>query len=71
VEQLNTDSYMPVGTVVELQSGGPDMTVIGFTSTASVEVLCVWFNQSDELQEGEFPAGALRKSGRSKPTEMP
>jgi uncharacterized protein YodC (DUF2158 family) len=67
---MSTDFYMPVGTVVELQSGGPDMTVIGFISTASVNVLCVWFNQSDELQEGDFPANALRKSGRSKPTEM-
>jgi uncharacterized protein YodC (DUF2158 family) len=38
-----------VGSVVQLKSGGPKMTVIGFCEDTPKEIYCVWFNSKNEL----------------------
>jgi uncharacterized protein YodC (DUF2158 family) len=46
------------GDVVTLKSGGPEMTVNGFSSDHSNMVECVWFD-GNVLREGAFYADAL------------
>lgn len=62
-----------VGDVVQLKSGGPEMTACGpAASLTKDEVRCCWFNvfNSEQYarQEAEFPAAALRLS---RPKEVP
>lgn len=45
-----------IGDVVQLNSGGPKMTVDGFDLT---EVICVWF-QGTSKQSGKFQAASLK-----------
>lgn len=56
-------SDVKIGDVVELNSGGPDMTVCGLhKEDSSFNVNCMWFNeQSETVTTSSFPAGALRK----------
>jgi uncharacterized protein YodC (DUF2158 family) len=48
-----------VGDVVELKSGGPNMTV---ESCDDQEVVCIWFSK-DETKRGVFPNNAVKKVG--------
>ena len=56
-----------VGDVVELKSGGPDMTVVSIGKDDSVDwspsVTCKWFtNEAPMTQTDSFPVKALRIS---------
>lgn len=46
-----------IGEVVELKSGGPDMTI---EAIEELKAKCVWFNKAD-IQRAEFPWNALQK----------
>jgi uncharacterized protein YodC (DUF2158 family) len=46
-----------IGDVVELKSGGPDMTV---ESIEEVKVLCIWFDKAD-MKQARFPSDTLQK----------
>ncbi len=48
---------LEVGTIVKLKSGGPDMTVKGFTNTSHT-VACQWF-AGKKLENGLFPTDSL------------
>lgn len=49
---------LDVGTIVKLKSGGPDMTVKGFTNTSRTGVACQWF-AGKKLENGIFPTDSL------------
>jgi uncharacterized protein YodC (DUF2158 family) len=61
-DNLNLNK-IKIGSVVRLQSGGPWMTVQGFSSHTSMKdsVLCKWFNrsQSDILFDSWFDVNSL------------
>jgi len=46
-----------IGDVVELNSGGPPMSVCGFKGN---HVKCIWFDDHNHIQEQEFDALLLR-----------
>jgi uncharacterized protein YodC (DUF2158 family) len=48
-----------VGDVVELKSGGPDMTITGFNGESAI---CAGFD-GNENKVGAFHVSALRRSG--------
>ena len=48
-----------VGDVVELKSGGPDMTVILITAK-DLNVKCAWFD-GNELKYADFSEDSLKK----------
>jgi uncharacterized protein YodC (DUF2158 family) len=50
-----------VGDVVELKSGGPEMTVSFILPTG--KVFCVWFDRSEKMEE-TFPPEALQLAER-------
>ena len=54
-----------VGDVVELNSGGPDMTVqcVERDYLEKDHVDCMWFDDRKLLREGTFATATLRKSG--------
>jgi uncharacterized protein YodC (DUF2158 family) len=47
-----------VGDIVQLKSGGPNMTVTGFNEEYAV---CAWFDGNDN-KNGAFPVNALQRS---------
>jgi uncharacterized protein YodC (DUF2158 family) len=49
---------MDKGDVVQLNSGGPHMTVISIDDDAA---FCVWFNAKGESLQREFPLYTLKK----------
>lgn len=60
-------SFLEVGQVVRLVSGGPEMTINKIDEHKEI-VHCVWFNcesiypqQYSELQEGEFGFEAIQQ----------
>jgi len=50
---------LKIGDVVQLNSGGPKMTVAGLQSDT---VRCVWFSPDGKPENGVFPLDALRPS---------
>jgi uncharacterized protein YodC (DUF2158 family) len=46
-----------IGTVVQLRSGGPLMTVV---SVSGESVCCEWFH-GEKVVRGEFPVAALNR----------
>ncbi len=53
---------MKVGDVVELKSGGPQMTIESIYDFGGVDrASCVWFDGT-ERKEGNFPVDTLKKS---------
>jgi uncharacterized protein YodC (DUF2158 family) len=46
-----------IGDVVELKSGGPDMTV---ESIEDLKASCVWFDKGD-MKRALFPSNTLQK----------
>jgi uncharacterized protein YodC (DUF2158 family) len=48
---------MPIGAVVQLNSGGPEMTVMAIEADV---ITCAWFSK-DVLQRGSFPATELHR----------
>lgn len=55
---------LSVGDVVQLKSGGPDMTVTGVVEHGMppvVELSCAWFIEGDDARYGRFPPEALVK----------
>jgi uncharacterized protein YodC (DUF2158 family) len=51
-----------IGDIVRLKSGGPKMTVSGYTQISDV-VICQWFNSNGELQRSRFRESSL-ESGK-------
>lgn len=52
-----------IGDVVQLKSGGPDMTVVSLdedTTLKTSQVHCQWF-EKNRPHSGSFPAAALEK----------
>jgi len=49
---------MKIGDVVQLKSGGPDMTVLEKTREEDLWWLCAWFHGANVVQES-FPEAAL------------
>lgn len=48
-----------IGDVVELKSGGPDMTVNNIDKNG--QIYCQWFaGEHDKAREGYFPSGSLQ-----------
>lgn len=47
-----------LGDIVQLKSGGPKMTVNGFTGTK--QPMCAWFDGSNVLCHGTFMHEALK-----------
>ena len=45
-----------IGDVVELKSGGPDMTVVAHTGGG---LSCIWFDDDQGLHDGTFPPETL------------
>jgi uncharacterized protein YodC (DUF2158 family) len=55
-----------VGEVVQLNSGGPRMTVMGTENgETTAMVLCEWFDKEQKLRRHNFPVTAL---GHAQPT---
>lgn len=57
---------LDVGDVVQLKSGGPQMTVVEVGESSDVK--CMWFPdyKSESVREDHFPIDALKKvQGRS------
>ena len=52
-----------VGDVVELKSGGPDMTVTRIRDNGSLR--CTWFGKDDKPQYGSYKPEVLKLSGDS------
>ena len=50
--------YFPVGAVVQLPSGGKEMTVIGYEPHAR-QLKCIWHDAKGRPQEGFAPASAF------------
>jgi uncharacterized protein YodC (DUF2158 family) len=48
-----------IGDVVELNSGGPKMTVAASPADDGT-VLCIWFNNEGQPEKGHFPLEILR-----------
>jgi uncharacterized protein YodC (DUF2158 family) len=51
---------LKVGDVVQLNSGGPKMTVAALQSEGAVR--CVWFSPDGKPESAVFPPSALRAS---------
>ena len=51
---------LKIGDIVQLNSGGPKMTVAGLQSDGAVR--CVWFSPDGKQESGVFPPDALRPS---------
>ncbi|HEY6120017.1 MAG TPA: DUF2158 domain-containing protein [Pyrinomonadaceae bacterium] len=47
-----------IGDVVQLQSGGPKMTVHSLVSDG--DVVCQWFEGNEGVHEDNFPKAALK-----------
>ena len=50
---------MNVGDVVELNSGGPKMTVEAILD--DVRIKCCWFDSGEEIRHAEFKKPILKK----------
>ncbi|MBV15957.1 MAG: DUF2158 domain-containing protein [Thalassospira sp.] len=58
---MQVDELKP-GDVVELKSGGPDMTVSWVENQDGVlEARCDWFDKSQKQESAVFPTSSLRK----------
>lgn len=55
-----------IGQVVQLKSGGPQMTVIYINNESQQSKIAVqWFKQNEEIGNGSFPENALVLIGDS------
>jgi len=53
------------GDIVQLKSGGPNMTVIDvWPEFLFAEIWCKWFDDKNDTKEGSFPAVALKPVAR-------
>lgn len=50
-----------IGDVVELKSGGPQMTVRGYEPADSQEITCEWFDKDRKLCSKSFHQDTLQK----------
>ena len=50
----------PKGTKVKLNTGGPVMTVKGYSYGAgTIEIVCQWLSKREKAEEGEFAPESL------------
>lgn len=60
-EEQASDHKYKMGDVVRLRSGGPNMTVQGYTDLGTGEIVsCQWFDRAEKLQKGNFREDALQ-----------
>ena len=57
---MSESEKINVGDVVQLKSGGPQMTVSGF-SNVNGDAICQWFHNGNP-NRGSYPANALKKT---------
>jgi uncharacterized protein YodC (DUF2158 family) len=57
---MNPISFLHLGNVVRLRSGGPTMTVEREPEKAEATIHCIWFD-GGEAKRGEFPRKTLDK----------
>ena len=51
---ITKEAFKP-GDVVQIKSGGPAMTVIGYSEFVNNNsILCLWFTEAGELRNGVF-----------------
>jgi uncharacterized protein YodC (DUF2158 family) len=66
------DLPFPIGTVVKLKSGGPNMTVAGFQITkpwaTHKTVICVYFGNETKFEENFDPATLDEVDGDAQPS---
>lgn len=56
------DGELQVGDIVELKSGGPNMTVVVVVELQTgISAHCTWFPSHEDYRTGVFPALALKK----------
>ena len=58
-----TENQLEIGTVVQLKSGGPLMTVMHATPEGNV--LCQWFDNAHSVQEATFKQAMLQSDDGS------
>lgn len=56
---MDDNEEIETGDVVTLKSGGPEMTVNGFSRDSDSMAVCVWFDGS-VLREGSFHQKTLK-----------
>jgi hypothetical protein len=49
-----------IGSVVQLKSGGPKMTVVAAVSTSQVILTVLWASQDSRIQKADIAIQALR-----------
>ncbi len=54
---MKEEKKIEVGSVVVLKSGGPQMTVDGFTDAEQSRVSCVWFARHEGMKPGDVLFG--------------
>jgi uncharacterized protein YodC (DUF2158 family) len=54
-----------IGDIVELKSGGPDMTVSRLESEMDNSIGCTWFDRF-KLQHGSFDADTLERVAKNR-----
>ena len=61
---MSVEQEFKAGTVVQLKSGGPKMTIDGFKwdggMRSTEEVECLWFDDT-ELKQGTFHISSLKQ----------
>lgn len=62
---MKENTLIKIGDVVQLKSGGPEMTVTGTSTVASTEgaipwITCMWFDEV-HLHNGQFAAASVTK----------
>ena len=50
---MNEKKFKP-GHIVQLKSGGPDMTVVRYEPEDSLQVTCTWFKEGQNVDERSF-----------------
>jgi uncharacterized protein YodC (DUF2158 family) len=60
-ETMSNEENMKIGDKVRRKAGGPDMTVVDVQESDSGEftIHCVWYDEKNKEQQGQFPAKKL------------
>ena len=58
---MSNEENMKIGDKVRRKAGGPDMTVVDVEESDSGEftIHCVWYDEKNKEQQGQFPATKL------------
>jgi uncharacterized protein YodC (DUF2158 family) len=58
---MSNEDNIKIGDTVRRKAGGPTMTVVDVEEEDSGELMiyCVWFDEKNNEQQGQYPAPAL------------